>query len=326
MRWPCPSNAFPEFGAVTIARPVRVLSSLLAFATGWLLVQGIAESLLGPVFSWVSGRVGEPVPFYPFSMVAGAIGGTWAGFAFPDFLAARNGQSRSAVDRLSVAWNDWRPKALMMGTLMGSAAIGVTVLMLWVTGGLRFDMSPTVTGAVMADTWNGVALRMLVILAPAALWEELVYRGFLYDLAISNGSVQKARVVTSAAFGISHLFNPGAGFRTTFIVMLAGWCLVLLREHWGLPAAWLAHLAWNWIMAAVLHVAVSGMPFSTPGYRAVPAGPDWWSGGNWGPEGGIAAALVLGVGAWMGTQFVGSRMRDNEKTFHQESQETQRQL
>jgi len=97
-----------------------------------------------------------------------------------------------------------------------------------------------------------------------------------------------------------HLMNPGAGVRTTLIVMLAGWCLCIVRERAGLPAAFTAHLAWNWVMAAVLHVPVSGLPFATPGYRAVVDGPVWLTGGSWGPEGGAVAALVLGGAAVWG--------------------------
>ena len=121
----------------------------------------------------------------------------------------------------------------------------------------------------------------------------------LEALGAARAAPLVGRAVASVSFGVVHLANPGAGVRTTGIVMLAGWCLSLLREHQGLPAAWAAHLAWNWTMAAVLHVAVSGLPFATPGYRGVLHGPDWLSGCGWGPEGGLVAALVLGgVALW----------------------------
>jgi hypothetical protein len=42
-----------------------------------------------------------------------------------------------------------------------------------------------------------------------------------------------------------------------------------------------------------LHSDVSGIPFATPDYRVVDAGPDWATGGAWGPEGGVPAALGL---------------------------------
>jgi hypothetical protein len=62
----------------------------------------------------------------------------------------------------------------------------------------------------------------------------------------------------------------------------------------SLYAATAAHLAWNWVMAGVLHAPVSGFGVATPDYRLVDAGPDWVTGGSWGPEAGIGAALGMG--------------------------------
>jgi hypothetical protein len=86
-----------------------------------------------------------------------------------------------------------------------------------------------------------------------------------------------------------------------------GGVLVVTGSLW---AAFAAHLAWNWTLSAVIHTPVSGLPFVVPDYRAIDAGPDWITGGAWGPEGGIAAGLgmcaaiaVLAVG---GRRFSGS--------------------
>ena len=53
--------------------------------------------------------------------------------------------------------------------------------------------------------------------------------------------------------------------------------------------------AWNWTLAGLFHSTVSGVPFVTPDYRVVDTGPDWATGGVWGPEGGAGAALGLGA-------------------------------
>ena len=78
--------------------------------------------------------------------------------------------------------------------------------------------------------------------------------------------------------------------------MLAGFFLgsILLATR-SLYATTLAHFAWNWFMAAGLHTAVSGIPVSTPDYQVVDSGPDWLTGGSWGPEGGLAAAFGMFV-------------------------------
>ena len=261
----------------------------------WILAQGIFESVAAPVWGAVSRALGEPVPLYPYSMLAGTTAACWMALRF----------------QLEAPWalagfppGAWSPRALLLGFGSGAAALLLTSLLLFVPGALTFESVSVVDGIGMMDGWSDTALRVLVVLAPAALWEEVAFRGFLQGIVVEAMSAARSaslvgRAVASIGFGVVHLANPGAGVRTTVIVMLAGWCLSLLREQAGLPAAWAAHLAWNWIMAAVLHVAVSGLPFATPGYRGVLRGPDWLSGGGWGPEGGAAAALVLGgVALW----------------------------
>lgn len=62
----------------------------------------------------------------------------------------------------------------------------------------------------------------------------------------------------------------------------------------SLAAAWLAHLGTNWAQGALLHAPISGLTFlPTPGYRLVPSGPDWLTGGAWGLEAGAATAATL---------------------------------
>lgn len=277
------------------ARAGRLLWRLGGFVVVWLVAQLLFESFAGPLWGGVSALVGEPVPMYPVSMLVGALVGTLVVF--------RQAEPQSWT-QLGFAEGSWHWRRLTVGALLGTALIGGTALLLWLGGWLRFER--VAAPVFMQDTWGGTALRLLVVLGPAALWEELAFRGTLYsafreavhestaDAATHDGANVVARLVTSVLFGLVHLTNPGAGVRTTALVMLAGWGLALVRERAGVPAAFAAHLAWNWIMAAVLHLPVSGLPFATPGYRATVHGPDWLTGGSWGPEGGLAAAFVLG--------------------------------
>lgn len=272
---------------------------------GWILAQGIFESLAAPLFGVLSRAVGEPIAMYPVSMLVGVLAGSWAGFRFLDEVPW-------AV--LGTGEGTWRPRPVLVGAALGTAAILLTAGVLWAAQQLHFERVPPM--AYVSDSWSGTALRLLLLLAPAALWEELAFRGYLHAVAVEAAPPGQgtllARSASSVAFGLVHLMNPGAGVRTTAIVMLAGWCLCVVRERLGLPAAFTAHLAWNWVMAAVLHVPVSGLPFATPSYRAVVDGPAWLTGGAWGPEGGLVAALVLGgAAAW--SQW-SSRMRSGSAT------------
>ena len=122
----------------------------------------------------------------------------------------------------------------------------------------------------------------------------MIFRGYLWRVADDAAGAHVALWATSVAFGAVHLLNPGATAQSLTIVVLAGVALGVVRQVTdSLPAAWAAHLAWNWGMAAVAHAPVSGLPFEAPGWRFVPSGPAWWSGGSWGPEGGAVSLLVL---------------------------------
>jgi membrane protease YdiL (CAAX protease family) len=261
---------------------------LLLFAASVVVAQLFATMLVAPLFAALSGAVGEPIAAYPWIMLAAVVAGSAVMLGAVD---------RRPWREVALGAEAWAPRRLAVGSALGVALIGGTALLLGAAGTLRFEAVPWPGDAAPHPVvaWSVNALRLLVFLAPAALWEELVFRGYLWHVAEAVGGRSVALWSTSVGFGVVHLMNPGAGVRTTLLVVLAGLCLGLVRDRLrSVPAAWQAHLAWNWVMAAVLHVPVSGVPLATPLYRGVVSGPDWLTGGAWGPEGGLAAALVMG--------------------------------
>ncbi len=188
-----------------------------------------------------------------------------------------------------------RPARLAAGALLGALAIAVPTALLLAAGQLRVVPGPPGSSAAAAASL--VAGR----LAPAALFEELLVRGYPFLVLTESAGVLPAVVATSAVFGALHWANPGATLGSVAIVTLAGVFLsgVLLATR-SLWAAWAAHLAWNATIGAGFHAAISGLAVPTPDYRVVDAGPDWLTGGPWGPEGGAAAATgMLGALAFL---------------------------
>lgn len=182
-----------------------------------------------------------------------------------------------------------RPSLLASGALIGGLAIGVPSVVLLLTGELR--VTPDAPGS-----WGTAAWRAALVLVPAALTEELLLRGYIFAVLRESVGWKWTLIGTSIVFGLLHVNNPGATPESILLVVVAGFFLgtiVLVTE--SLYAAWAAHFAWNWTMAAALHTAVSGLGLATPNYRVVDSGPDWLTGGAWGPEGGIAAGLGMFV-------------------------------
>jgi hypothetical protein len=137
------------------------------------------------------------------------------------------------------------------------------------------------------------------LLLVAALAEELIFRGYIFAVLRDVLGWWPALALTGLAFGYAHVGNPGASLRALGLVMLAGLFLgAIVIVTRSLYAAWMAHFAWNWTMAVLLHIPVSGFETETPDYRTVDAGPDWATGGVWGPEGGGGAAIgiIAGLG------------------------------
>jgi membrane protease YdiL (CAAX protease family) len=176
---------------------------------------------------------------------------------------------------------------LVRGALWGLLAIAVPSGILIAAR----ELSPVAT---TPGSWSAAAALSFANLLPAAFGEELLLRGYVFAVLKESIGWRWTLIATSIVFGLLHVPNPGSDPQSIGIVMLAGFFLgsILLATR-SLYATALAHFAWNWFMAAGLHSAVSGLAVRTPDYQVVDSGPDWLTGGSWGPEGGFAAAVGM---------------------------------
>lgn len=186
----------------------------------------------------------------------------------------------------------WRP-----GPVATSAALGALAIALPSAGLLALGWSQIVPATPGSSL--GAAAGALAVLIPAALWEELFVRGYAFSVLRERWGALPAIIVTSQVFGWMHMLNAGVSLRAVLVVILAGMFLGIVRHATqSLYAAWAAHLAWNLVLVVFLHASVSGITMAAPDYRMIDAGPDWATGGVWGPEGGAFAAAGLVVATW----------------------------
>jgi membrane protease YdiL (CAAX protease family) len=257
------------------------IGRVVAFVLLVVLCATVAVLLLSPPLTWLAARAGQRLRIDYYAQLAGIGAATW--------IMLRGVDHRPWAD-VDLGESAARPRLFAVGWLIGTGAIVVTCGVLYLAGLLEFV--PTMIGG----GWTGAALRVTLVLLPAALAEEMASRGYLLTVLRERIGTRAAIVVTSAGFGLLHLSNPGWTLVSLSIVMFAGVLLALVRVALGsIYAAWMAHLAWNWVMAVPLHAYVSGQRLEAPGYRAVTEGPAWLSGGRWGPEGGLVAALGMSV-------------------------------
>jgi membrane protease YdiL (CAAX protease family) len=184
-------------------------------------------------------------------------------------------------------------RLLGVGAALGAVPIALASLALLAAGWMT--MQPNTPGS-----WIAAAGKLTLVLALSAFGEELISRGYIFA-AMTDGMGRTATiVVSSVAFGLVHLGNPNVTAQPIIMVCLAGFELALiLVATRSLYAATAAHLAWNWVMGVPFHVAISGISVPQPGYKAIETGPDWITGGQWGPEGGALAGIGMLAVMWM---------------------------
>lgn len=258
----------------SVRPPWRLAIFAVSCVVSLVVIQMAVLPLVGGIFA----AMGTRVVLYPWALLASAL----LAHALTFRIVEPRRWAAIRLDRTALL-----PRSVVTGAVLGALAVAVPSLGLLAIGWLQ--VIPAVAGSSILT-----GLSTLLFLAPAALWEELMFRGYAFTVLSDWLHPAVALGLTSLVFGLVHLQNSGASAQSILVVVLAGVFLggVLLATR-SLYAAFAAHLAWNWTLAGALHAAVSGIPFVTPDYQVVDAGPDWATGGVWGPEGGVPAALGL---------------------------------
>ncbi len=178
-----------------------------------------------------------------------------------------------------------------LGSLIGAASLGLVVGIEAAAGSVSFDVQTR-------DGW--FLLRAFVLLfcffLIAGAIEELLFRGFAFQALVHNMGAFAAIAFTSILFGLAHWRNDNATAFSTINTMLAGaWLGVAYLMTRSLWLATALHYCWNLVMVFVFGLPVSGLTlFGHLAWLKGKAGSmAWLSGGDYGPEGGAAATIVL---------------------------------
>lgn len=270
-------------------------------AFGWsvlFLVVGFALSVvLGTVAVLLTGGI-EQLDAGPRTIVIQTFSGLLA-FGFTTWAVGMRGA------RLTLTDLRWKPTTLagrgfVIGLGLGAAAAVAAMLLSLVVGDAAFLPD---AGGVQAYLLQVGSTALL--LAPAALVEEVVFRGVAQVLLARIMGRFAAITTLSLLFALAHLGNPNSTPLGLLNIALAG---IFLGAAFYLPGgiwtAWGAHLGWNTALAA-LDAPVSGLPFRIPLIDYAPGGPAWLTGGTFGPEGGLLATITIllaTVVAWRGNR------------------------
>jgi uncharacterized protein len=177
---------------------------------------------------------------------------------------------------------------------LGEAGAGIVIA--------AFAIGITFTVAYLAAT-----IEVLAVGPPAPLWddllsflmvpfvEELVFRSALLGglLVLMPNRAWAAILISAGIFGGLHLENSHATFLSAVGSTLGGIAygiaFAATQKIW-LPFG--LHFAWNYVQGPVLGFALSGgKPLRGTVVHQQNIGPDWFTGGEYGPEGGVVGLI-----------------------------------
>lgn len=200
------------------------------------------------------------------------------------------------IYRLLVRWTEKRGISelaatrafphLLGGVLLGFAMFSGVIAIDVVLGGARVEGFAGFDGLVSA-------LSMALL---AGVAEELIFRGAIYRLLEDGFGTLIAIVLSGVLFGLLHAFNPGATLASTAAIAVeAG--ILLAAAYLVTRSLWLAiglHIGWNFTEGGIFGASVSGGK-SHGLITTVFAGPDWLTGGKFGPEASLTAVTLCVV-------------------------------
>jgi uncharacterized protein len=253
------------------------------------LVSAVAGLVAAALTVWLAGRFLDRRPFKDFGFHLGA--DWWLDFLF----------------------------GMVLGALLITAVFLVELGMGWVR---------------ITDTFvtygSGAPFAISMLLPVAAFLcvgfsEETVFRGYQlknaaeglnYPAIGPRGAVLLAWVASSVFFAVLHADNPSATSISTFNIVLAGLMLgfgYVLSGELAIPIG--LHITWNLFQGGVYGFPVSGFgPFGATLLATEQGGPDLWTGGSFGPEGGLLVPAVMLLGICLITLWI--RLRTGRISLH----------
>lgn len=147
---------------------------------------------------------------------------------------------------------------------------------------------------IIQFSWtNGNLFKIILILAVAAIFEEIIFRSFFINgLKLFLKSTALIILISALFFGIVHMFNEGSTILSTISAFMGGimyaFAFIKTEKLW-LPIG--IHFSWNFFQGFVYGFPVSG--FVIEGlFRVNISGCEFWTGGEYGPEGGLTGIFA----------------------------------
>ena len=265
---PPPSPLAPKPLDPRVGVALRLAFYILIGFTGFVLIPALLLALVGPI-------VASTVGLFTVGIIT-------------NFLTLR------IFDRLSLA-------AIGLGTAPGSGRNFVLGILFGGGSAALMLVAPLLAGTGHFERrpdgifhWSSLLFYLVVLLFGAA-GEEILFRGYAFQLLIEKIGPWATILPVAVLFGLGHLSNPNAislGILNTALWgALLGYAFLRSHDLWLLIGL---HYGWNAVLP-LFGVNLSGLTIEiTRYYYKWDLGP-LWSGGAYGPEGGLLTTIFVGM-------------------------------
>ena len=188
-----------------------------------------------------------------------------------------------------------------IGTLAAGLAMSFIFFVQWSSGDI--ELEGVVWSRNLSVFWLLPVFGYFLKMVGVGFYEELMFRSYLIPnikegLTFSSITPGKAAIsalfLNSVLFGLAHIMNQNISFFGLVNIVLAGMMLTFPYLVSGrLSYSVGIHFSWNYFQGGVFGFRVSGIEPMHPIIGIKQFGNPVWTGGSFGPEGGIIGLIGI---------------------------------
>jgi membrane protease YdiL (CAAX protease family) len=220
------------------------------------------------------------------ALLVAAVFSNFASASIANAISLRTFERGRLAD-VGLGWTAASRRNLSLG-LLGGIGAAMAVLLLPVV----VRVADLVPAPHEHFAWPSL-LFLSLLLAFGAIGEELLFRGYGFQVFLAAVGPFAAILPAAVLFAFMHANNPAfgflAGFNTFLWGVLLGYSFLRSGDLW-LPIG--LHFGWNWTMP-LLGVNLSGLTMGVTGYTMRWKIGGLWSGGAYGIEGGLLTTAIV---------------------------------
>jgi len=238
--------------------------------------------VLGGLFGWT---LNELVGFFPAAALS-----IFAAASLSTLIVVRTFERARFVD-VGLAWGPDSQRHMLTGVAAGIIPAAAVIAPFLVSGYASYER----TGGAGEGFATPRFLLVLVLLLFGAIGEELMFRGYAFQIILNVARPVWTILPFAALFAAAHTGNlhvSALPIANTFLWgVILGYAYVRSGDLW-LPIG--IHFGWN-LALPLLGAPLSGFDMPVTGFELKWTTPESISGGAYGPEGGLAATAAASL-------------------------------